>query len=75
MQPQINQLSEANKMFKQFLQDPSVPKNEKLSSLGEILKEMKVSQTTSSLFGEPPNTGLRLPSPRQTMMMGHVVAD
>ena len=40
-------------MFKQFLQDPSVPKAEKLSSLGEILKEMKVSETTSSLFGEP----------------------
>jgi len=47
---QINQLSEADKMFKQFLQDPSVPKKEKLSSLGEILKAMKVSETTSSLF-------------------------
>ena len=52
MRLQINQLSEADKMFKQFLQDPSVPKKEKLSSLGEILKEMKVSETTSSLFGE-----------------------
>ncbi|CAL5229008.1 g12250 [Coccomyxa viridis] len=47
---QINQLSEADKMFKQFLQDPSVPKKEKLSSLGEILKAMNVSETTSSLF-------------------------
>ncbi len=53
MRLQINQLSEADKLFKQFLQDPSVPKKEKLSSLGEILKEMKVSETTSSLFGEP----------------------
>ena len=42
-------------MFKQFLQDPSVPKKEKLSSLGEILKAMKVSETTSSLFGKPVN--------------------
>ena len=39
-------------MFKQFLQDPSVPKMEKLTSLNEILKAMKVSETTSSLFGE-----------------------
>ncbi len=47
-------------MFKQFLQDPSVPKKEKLSSLGEILKAMNVSETTSSLFGEPLNTGVRI---------------
>lgn len=50
---QINELSEANKVFKQFLQDPSVQKAQKLSALGEILKEMKVCETTSSLFGKP----------------------
>ena len=63
MRMQINQLSEADKMFKQFLQDPSVPKKEKLSSLGEILKAMNVSETTSSLFGNL-NTGLALPCPK-----------
>ena len=51
---QITQLSQADKIFKQFLSDPSVPKAEKLSSLGQILKEMKVSETTSALFGELP---------------------
>ena len=62
-------------MFKQFLQDPSVPKKEKLFSLGEILKAMNVSETTSSLFGEPLNTGLRIYHPAPFSDTGLVVPE
>jgi F0F1-type ATP synthase delta subunit len=48
---QVEKLAESNKQFAQFLQDPSVPKKEKLSALEEILNKIQVTDTTKSLFG------------------------
>ena len=42
---------EGDEVFKQYLQDPGVQKAEKSASLGQLLKDLKASETTSSLFG------------------------
>ena len=48
---QIITLMQGDEVFQQYLQDPGVRKAEKSASLGALLKDMKASETTSSLFG------------------------
>ena len=48
---QIQALAKSNKVFAQFLADPSVPKKEKMGALNEILSKIQVSETTQALFG------------------------
>ena len=48
---QIITLMKGDEVFQQYLQDPGVKKAEKSASLGALLKDMKASETTSSLFG------------------------
>ncbi|CAK0785037.1 hypothetical protein CVIRNUC_008242 [Coccomyxa viridis] len=47
---QIITLMKGDEVFQQYLQDPGVKKAEKSASLGALLKDMKASETTSSLF-------------------------
>lgn len=60
---QVEKLAESNKQFSQFLQDPSVPKKEKMTALEEILAKIKVSETTHSLFGKKAFLTLRCRTP------------